>query len=232
MLKENGLYPLRRNGHPCSSYYVPGFGFIPKDECWALQLANAAGVDVCPGGNAEVRTMFSLGPTDYPTMNQVAEFVDRTSPLALIQCMHRPCRRIDPATLEDIAPLAQKVVKQGLSKGKQLAKDVAGKAVQAGLEKLGVPESAMGTATALAGEAFDRLGDAAERTPPDDTDAQDPTGDDPDTYRQLDAWDRQTKSDLVNEARVFEDDLARMRRDVATRDDRACARRDAQVYNA
>ena len=61
------------------------------------------------------------------------------------------------------SPLAQKVVKQGLSKGKQLAKDVAGKAVQAGLEKLGVPESAMGTATALAGEAFDRLGDAAER---------------------------------------------------------------------
>ena len=41
------------------------------------------------------------------------------------------------------------------------AKDVAGKAVQMGLEKLGVPESAMGTATALAGEAFDRLGDAA-----------------------------------------------------------------------
>ena len=61
------------------------------------------------------------------------------------------------------SPLAQKVVKEGLSKGKQLAKDVAGKAVQMGLEKLGVPESAMGTATALAGEAFDRLGDAAER---------------------------------------------------------------------
>ena len=61
------------------------------------------------------------------------------------------------------SPLAQKVVKQGLSKGKQLAKDVAGKAVQMGLEKLGVPESAMGAATALAGEAFDRLGDAAER---------------------------------------------------------------------
>jgi len=61
------------------------------------------------------------------------------------------------------SPLAQKVVKQGLAKGKELAKDVAGKAVQAGLEKLGVPESAMGTATALAGEAFDRLGDAAER---------------------------------------------------------------------
>jgi hypothetical protein len=61
------------------------------------------------------------------------------------------------------SPLAQKVVKQGLSKGKALAKDVAGKAVQMGLEKLGVPESAMGTATALAGEAFDRLGDAAER---------------------------------------------------------------------
>lgn len=36
-----------------------------------------------------------------------------------------------------------------------------------GLEKIGVPRSvsisAMGTATALAGEAFDRLGDAAER---------------------------------------------------------------------
>jgi hypothetical protein len=61
------------------------------------------------------------------------------------------------------SPLAQKVVKQGLTKGKALAKDVAGKAVQMGLEKLGVPESAMGTATALAGEAFDRLGDAAER---------------------------------------------------------------------
>jgi hypothetical protein len=61
------------------------------------------------------------------------------------------------------SPLAQKVVKQGLSKGKALAKDVAGKAVQMGLEKLGVPESAMSTATALAGEAFDRLGDAAER---------------------------------------------------------------------
>ena len=61
------------------------------------------------------------------------------------------------------SPLAQKVVKEGLSKGKQLAKDVAGKAVQIGLEKLGVPESYMGTATALAGEAFDRLGDAAER---------------------------------------------------------------------
>ena len=61
------------------------------------------------------------------------------------------------------SPLAQKVVKQGLAKGKELAKDVAGKAVQMGLEKLGVPESAMGTATALAGEAFDRLGDAAER---------------------------------------------------------------------
>ena len=51
----------------------------------------------------------------------------------------------------------------GASKTKALAKDVAGKAVQMGLEKLGVPESAMGTATALAGEAFDRLGDAAER---------------------------------------------------------------------
>ena len=61
------------------------------------------------------------------------------------------------------SPLAQKVVKEGLSKGRQLAKDVAGKAVQMGLEKLGVPESAMGTATALAGEAFDRIGDAAER---------------------------------------------------------------------
>jgi hypothetical protein len=61
------------------------------------------------------------------------------------------------------SPLAQKVVKEGLSKGKALAKDVAGKAVQIGLEKLGVPESYMGTATALAGEAFDRLGDAAER---------------------------------------------------------------------
>jgi hypothetical protein len=61
------------------------------------------------------------------------------------------------------SPLAQKVVKEGLSKGKQLAKDVAGKAVQIGLEKLGVPESYMGTATALAGEAFDRIGDAAER---------------------------------------------------------------------
>ena len=35
--------------------------------------------------------------------------------------------------------------------------------MQIGLEKLGVPESYMGTATALAGEAFDRLGDAAER---------------------------------------------------------------------
>ena len=44
------------------------------------------------------------------------------------------------------SPLAQKVVKQGLAKGKELAKDVAGKAVQMGLEKLGVPESAMGTA--------------------------------------------------------------------------------------
>ena len=61
------------------------------------------------------------------------------------------------------SPLAQKVVKEGLSKGKALAKDVAGKAVQIGLEKLGIPESYMGTATALAGEAFDRLGDAAER---------------------------------------------------------------------
>ena len=60
------------------------------------------------------------------------------------------------------SPLAQKVVKQGLAQGKKLAKDVAGKAVQMGLEKLGVPESAMGTATSLAGEAFDRLGDAAE----------------------------------------------------------------------
>eukprot|EP01052_Picozoa_sp_SAG31_P031870 SAG31_NODE_3428_length_4289_cov_3.615990_2_plen_144_part_00 len=61
------------------------------------------------------------------------------------------------------SPLAQKVVKQGLAKGKELAKDVAGKAVQMGLEKLGVPESAMGTATALADEAFDRIGDAAKR---------------------------------------------------------------------
>ena len=61
------------------------------------------------------------------------------------------------------SPLAQKVVQEGLTKGKQLAKDVAGKAVQYGLEKLGVPESYMGTATSLAGEALDRLGDAAER---------------------------------------------------------------------
>ena len=58
------------------------------------------------------------------------------------------------------------------------------------------------------------------------------TGDDPNAYRQLDAWDRQTKADLINEARVFEDDLARMHRDVTTRDDRASARRDAQGYNA
>ena len=61
------------------------------------------------------------------------------------------------------SPLAQKVVKEGLAKGKQLAKDVAGKAVQMGLEKIGVPESYMKTATSLAGEALDRLGDAAER---------------------------------------------------------------------
>ena len=61
------------------------------------------------------------------------------------------------------SPLAQKVVKQGLAQGKTLAKKVASNAVKMGLEKLGVPESAMGTATALAGEAFDRLGDAAER---------------------------------------------------------------------
>ena len=61
------------------------------------------------------------------------------------------------------SPLAQKVVKQGLAQGKRLAKDVAGKAVQAGLERLGIPESAMDSATALAGEAFDRMGDAAER---------------------------------------------------------------------
>eukprot|EP01044_Picomonas_judraskeda_P024460 COSAG03_NODE_6752_length_1010_cov_2.733260_1_plen_192_part_00 len=52
---------------------------------------------------------------------------------------------------------------QSSTKGKKLAKDVAGKAVQFGLEKLGVPESAMSTATSLAGEALDRLGDAAER---------------------------------------------------------------------
>ena len=61
------------------------------------------------------------------------------------------------------SPLAQKVVNQGLAQGKRLAKEVAGKAVQAGLEKLGIPESAMDSATALAGEAFDRMGDAAER---------------------------------------------------------------------
>ena len=61
------------------------------------------------------------------------------------------------------SPLAQKVVNQGLAQGKRLAKEVAGKAVQADLEKLGIPESAMDSATALAGEAFDRMGDAAER---------------------------------------------------------------------
>ena len=44
VLKENGLYPLRRNGHPDCRFYVAGFEFIPNDECWALQLANAAGV--------------------------------------------------------------------------------------------------------------------------------------------------------------------------------------------
>ena len=53
------------------------------------------------------------------------------------------------------SPLAQKVVKEGLSKGKALAKDVAGKAVQMGLEKLGVPESAMGTATKSMAEALE-----------------------------------------------------------------------------
>ena len=54
-----------------------------------MQLANAAGVDVCPGGNQQLRKMFNLGPTEYPLMKHVAEFVDRTSPLALVQCSAR-----------------------------------------------------------------------------------------------------------------------------------------------
>ena len=58
------------------------------------------------------------------------------------------------------------------------------------------------------------------------------TGDDPDSFRQLSALDRQTSADVVSDVHALQDDLARMHRDVATRDGRAAARRNAQAYNA
>ena len=57
------------------------------------------------------------------------------------------------------SPLAQKVVKQGLAQGKTLAKKVASNAVKMGLEKLGVPESAMGTADPRRGGPAQREAD-------------------------------------------------------------------------
>ena len=58
------------------------------------------------------------------------------------------------------------------------------------------------------------------------------TGDDPDSFRQLSALDRQTAAEVVSDVHALQDDLARMHRDVATRDGRAAARRNAQAYNA
>ena len=48
--------------------------------------------------------MFSLGPTDYPLMKHVADYVDRTSPLALIQCSARTGKKkLIPGT-QDFVP--------------------------------------------------------------------------------------------------------------------------------
>ena len=59
------------------------------------------------------------------------------------------------------SPLAQKVVKQGLSEGKKIARGVADAAVKAGIDYL--PESFRGPVEGLAAEALDKLGDSAER---------------------------------------------------------------------
>jgi len=59
------------------------------------------------------------------------------------------------------SPLAQKVVKQGLSEGKRIARGVADAAVKAGVDYL--PESFRGPVEGLAAEALDKLGDSAER---------------------------------------------------------------------
>ena len=59
------------------------------------------------------------------------------------------------------SPLAQRVVKQGLSEGKKIARGVADAAVKAGVDYL--PESFRGPVEGLAAEALDKLGDSAER---------------------------------------------------------------------
>ena len=59
------------------------------------------------------------------------------------------------------SPLAQNVVKQGLSEGKKIARGVADAAVKAGIDYL--PESFRGPVQGLAAEALDKLGDSAER---------------------------------------------------------------------
>ena len=59
------------------------------------------------------------------------------------------------------SPLAQNVVKQGLSEGKKIARGVADAAVKAGIDYL--PESFRGPVEGLAAEALDKLGDSAER---------------------------------------------------------------------
>ena len=59
------------------------------------------------------------------------------------------------------SPLAQKVVNEGIAKGKKVARGIADDLVDEGIDKL--PGFAQGAARSLAGQALDKLENAAER---------------------------------------------------------------------
>ena len=88
-ITQRGLCPFRRGGHPeyeqAKGYYLDS-RYIRNDECPVLALANAAGEDFVEGGLAAIRRECGLADGEYPEMGHLAGYVDKHTPLALIEC--------------------------------------------------------------------------------------------------------------------------------------------------
>jgi hypothetical protein len=88
-IAQPGLCPFRRGGHPeyeqANGFYLDS-RYIRNNECPVLALANAAGEDFVEGGLAAIRRECDLADGEYPEMGHLAGYVDKHTPLALIEC--------------------------------------------------------------------------------------------------------------------------------------------------
>jgi hypothetical protein len=69
-------------------------------ECFRLQIANAAGEDLLPGGLEQVRTANpTMDPAGYPNLEQLKEALRRDTPLDLEVCRARVTKKGDPVLI-------------------------------------------------------------------------------------------------------------------------------------